>query len=107
MAPEYTFEDLIDSLAGLTVKQLETLNAALVETLRLKRKMEARKIAGTLEVGMIVRIRANVKPKYLAGKLCTIESFQGERVNLRLVGGPAGKFRNGKLIAPITMIEVP
>lgn len=104
--PEYTFEDLMDSLAGLTVKQLETLNEGLIETLRLKRRLEAKKLTGQIKVGDVLRIRQNVKPKYLAGKEVRVLAFNGQKLDVELVAGPINKFRTGKLTTPATLLEL-
>lgn len=103
---EYSFEDLLDSFQHLTTRQLETLNEAAVELIRMRRRTEGRKLAASVEVGDIVRIKRNVKPRYLAGQMGTVVGFRAEKITIKLTQGPQGKFRNGEVICPPSMLEM-
>lgn len=102
---QLTFDDLVDSLNSLTDSQLRILNQTIVDTIRQRRKTEGRKIAATLAVGDKVRIKHGCKPLYLQGQIGEVEAFRTEKITVRLVRGPQGKFRDGRVICPPSMLE--
>lgn len=85
-------------------KQLLAM-AEYINTIRVQRRQAlARKLAATLEEGTRVRFTGG-KPRYLTGQLGTVIERKGSKALIRLDHGPQGKFRDGRVLAPLTLLE--
>ena len=70
-----------------------------------RRNEKSAKTLATLKVGDRVRIVGPTKPQYLAGMTGTIEKRRQTKLVVKLSAGPVGKFRDGKVICPASMLE--
>lgn len=92
----------IDEMSDTQLKAMgEYINAVHIN----RRKAKARKLAATLSEGTRVRFTGG-KPKYLTGQLGTVVERRGTKALIRLDHGPQGKFRDGRVLAPLTLLEI-
>jgi len=85
----------ISNLSSLSLSELRTLNSAVVDMIKLKRRMEATVKKVALSVGMKVKVN---HPK-LMGRELEIKKINRTKATLGVIGG------FGSYNVPITMIE--
>jgi hypothetical protein len=95
--------NLIDSMTDDELNRLVDYIRAIYKTRKVQRNA---KVRAELSIGSRVRIQGPTKPQYLANLTGTIESFSNTRVMVNLDCGPVGKYRDGKVLAPPSMLRV-
>ncbi len=88
-------EDLVE-IAGYITQRRQAL-----------REQRAANTRSEIAVGKWVKIASSgIKPKYLAGQMGTVAKIQESRALIPLDWGPQGKFRDGKVLVPMSALEV-
>jgi hypothetical protein len=101
---EITAEQMMLYFDNATDEELIASAAYIQETRRHRAQMAARRTRSKLTTGTRVRFTGG-KPKYLTGELGEVIELRGNKVLIQL-DRPQGKFINGQVLAPLTLIEV-
>lgn len=97
--------DIAAWLGDATDAQLEAVTRSINNIRNARRQIKANKVAMQLEIGTKVRFTGG-RPQYLAGRTGRIVNFRQTKVLVKLDCGPIGKFRNGEVVTPLTLLEV-
>lgn len=100
------FETMMRSLVTLDIDQLGLLNQEIVRQMKIDRRVKGAEIAKNLKVGDKIRLPANCKPKYLARQTAVVKDIKDTRAHVLLDRGPMGKFRNGIVVVPFSLLEL-
>lgn len=77
---------------------------ALNQMKKADRQAKAAQVLASLSKGDRVKILAG-KPQYLTGRTGTIVEVRQTRLTVELDCGPIGKFHNGRVITPASLLE--
>lgn len=97
--------EVLEYIENANDTELMVLSEYLREIRNHRQQLAARRMVAQLEIGSRVKVKGNVKPKYMAGLTGTVEEFKNSRVLVKLDCGPINKFRTGKVLMPLTTIE--
>lgn len=100
-----SLEDLRERMNEATDGELIVIEGYLRQVLHHRRNIREHRVAQDLSVGCSVRFIGG-RPKYLQGKTGRLVAFRQTKVLIQLDCGPIGKFRNGQVVAPISLLEV-
>jgi len=85
---------------------LGELNGEIYSRMTVLQSRKARETRQQLEVGTKVRLGNRMKPQYLSNRAGEVVEFKNSRILVKLDCGPIGKFRTGRVLCPLTALEV-
>lgn len=101
---EEDFNLAVNLVRRMSDAQYSGFVKALNQMKKADRQVKAARVLASLSKGDKVKILAG-KPQYLAGKTGTIIEVRQTRVTIDLDCGPIGKFYNGRVITPASLLE--
>lgn len=104
--PNDDFETLMRTLGLCDTDQLGLINQEVIRQMKVARRLKGQQIKAQLNIFDQVRLPMNAKPQYLQGQTGVIVDIKDSRAHVKLDRGPQGKFRNGIVICPFSMLTI-
>ena len=99
-------DDVLDYIDKSDEPRLRVIIESVVARQKALRQSRARKMRSKAEKGTRVKFGGSNKPKYLNHQTGTIDSIAINKATVKLDCGPIGKFRSGKVVAPLSALEL-